>query len=106
MTSTPITVVDDHPIPIDEDRVADLQRDNPLFDADDELLHPDELHEQYKNVLGENDEWRVFRSGLVGHESYVFAWNHQLGFGLRIYDREGAFRNFVDAMMQAAEVVA
>jgi len=104
--TVPITRIDEHPIPIDEDRAAELQCESRQFDADDELLHPDQLHARYMDVLGENDEWRVFRSGLVGHKPYVFAWNHQLGFGLRVYDREEAFRNFVDAMMKAAEVVA
>ncbi len=106
MSEAPITLIDEHPIPIDENRAADLQRESRQFDADDELLHPDELHARYMDVLGENDTWRVFRSGLVGHEPYVFAWNHQLGYGLRFYDREGAFREFVHAMMDAAEVVA
>ena len=101
-----LTVIGEHPIPIDEGRAEDLQHSNPIFEDQKELLHPDELHERYKDVLAENDEWRVFRSHLHGHSGYVFLWNHQLGYGVRFSDEGGSFRKFVHAMMLSAEEVA
>jgi hypothetical protein len=101
-----LTVIGEHPIPIDEGRAEDLQHSNPMFEDKDDVLHPDELHERYKDVLAENDEWRVFRSHLYGHSGYVFLWNHQLGYGVRFYDEDGSFQNFVQVMMEAATVVA
>jgi hypothetical protein len=98
-----LTMITDHPIPIDEGRAEDLQHSNPMFEDEDDILHPDELHERYKEVLGENDEWRVFRSHLYGHSGYVFLWNHQLGYGIRIYDVDSSFQNFADVVSQAAE---
>ena len=101
-----LTVIEEHPIPIDEGRAAYLHHSNPMFEDQEEALHPDELHERYKDVLAENDEWRVFRSHLYGHSGYVFLWNHQLGYGVRFYDDGGSFRNFVHVMMEAAAEVA
>ena len=103
---TQLEVIGEHPIPIDEGRAADFQHSNPMFGDEDEILHPDELHERYKEVLAENGEWRVFRSHLYGHSGYVFLWNHQLGYGVRFYDEDGSFRNFVHVMMEAAAEVA
>lgn len=99
------TIITEHPIPLDEDRAEQLQETNPMFQNSEGVLHPDELHERYQDVLAENDEWRVFRSHLYGHSGYVFLWNHQLGYGIRFHDDEGAFRNFVHAMMLTAERV-
>jgi len=101
-----VSLIAEHPIPISEGRAEDLQHENETFVGNDYLMHPDELHERFKNVLAENHEWRVFRSGIYGHEGYVFMWNHQLGYGLRFYDEDGSFRSFVEAMMRAAEEVA
>jgi len=101
-----LTVITEHPIPIDEGRAEELQHSNPMFEDEGDLLHPDELHERYKDVLAENNEWRVFRSHLYGHSGYVFLWNHQLGYGVRFYDEDGSFRNFVQVMMEAATEVA
>jgi len=101
-----LTVIEEHPIPIDEGRAEDLQHSNPMFEDKDDALHPDELHERYKDVFAENDEWRVFRSHLYGHSGYVFLWNHQLGYGVRFYDEDGSFRSFVHVIMEAASEVA
>lgn len=101
-----LTVIGEHPIPIDEARAEDFQHSNPMFEDTDDIFHPDVLHERYKDVLAENDEWRVFRSRLYGHSGYVFFWNHQLGYGVRFNDEDGSFRNFVHVMMEAATEVA
>lgn len=97
-----ITVIEEHPLPLSEKDAEELQASNPMFQHNDDVLHPDELHERYKEILAENHEWRVFRSHLYGHSGYVFLWNHQLGYGLRFHDEEGSFRNFVHVMMEAA----
>lgn len=101
-----LTVIEEHPIPIDEGRAEYLQHSNPMFEDEDDVLHPDVLHERYKDVVAENDEWRVFRSSLYGHSGYVFLWNHQLGYGVRFYDEDGSFRSIVQMMMEAATEVA
>jgi len=96
-----ITIIDEHPIPLSEDRATELQESLPTFDTDDEVLHPDELHERYKDVLARNHEWCVFHSHLYGHSGYVFCWNHQLGYGIRFYDSEGSFESFVEVLAEA-----
>lgn len=101
-----LTVISEHPIPIDEGRAEELQHSNAMFEDKDDILHPDELHGRYKDVLAENEEWRVFRSHLYGHPGYVFFWNHQLGYGVRFYDEDGSFRSFVHVIMEAAAEVA
>lgn len=108
-----IDIIDEHPIPLSEERATELQESLPTFDAGDEVLHPDELHERYKDVLARNHEWSVFRSLLYGHSGYVFCWNHQLGHGIRFYDQaatgiphltedgEGSFESFVEVLAEA-----
>lgn len=103
MSVSGITVLTEHPIPIDEAGAEDLQHSNPMFQDRDEVLHPDELHELYKEVLAENHEWRVFRSQIHGQGGFVYIWNHQVGYGIRIYDVDSSFQNFADVVSQAAE---
>jgi hypothetical protein len=98
-----LTVIEKHPIPTSEDRAESLQQSNPTFEDRDRILHPDELHEQYKEVLAENCEWRVFRSYIYGHSGDVFFWNHQLGYGIRFHDEEGSAQNFFQVMAEATE---
>jgi hypothetical protein len=98
-----LTVITEHPIPIDRGRANILQDSNPMFKEQNRHLHPDELHEQYKDVFAENAEWRVFRSEIYGHSGYVYMWNYQLGYGVRIYDEDGSFQNFANALMSATE---
>jgi len=101
-----IEMIGEHPIPTDEGQAYALQDTNPQFDDVDEPLHPDELHATYKDVLAENNEWRIFRVDMYGHSGYVYCWNHQLGYGVKFYDEDGSFRSLVEVMMRAAEEVA
>lgn len=100
-----VEVITEHPIPTDVAGAEDLQHSNPMFRDRDELLHPDELHELYKDVLAENGEWRVFRSQLHGQGAYVYLWNHQLGYGVRFYDVDSTFLNFAEVMKEATEAL-
>jgi hypothetical protein len=101
-----VTTIDEHPLPLTVEAAEEFQTDHPQFRDRDEVLHPDELTEKYLDVLAENNDWRVFRVEIYGLESYVFAWNHQLGHGVRFLDEDGSFGSFVHAMMLSAEVVA
>ena len=94
-------IIDEHPIPLSEDRAATFQESHPQFDTVDRILHPDELHERYKEVLARNHEWCMFRSLLYGHSGYVFWWNHQLGYGVRFYDDKGSFESLVGVLSEA-----
>ena len=104
-TSHPISVIDQHPLPATVEEAEEVVRVNPMFEGD-EVPHPDEFHERYQNVLGENNEWRIFWIEMYPYSNTVFVWNHQLGFGLRVPDDEWQFRSLVEAMMRAAEEVA
>lgn len=99
-----VEVVEDHPVPISEERADELQSEHPLFRSQVGTLHPDQLHAEYKETLAQNHTWRVFRTPI--QSGYVFVWNHQMGYGYRVDDGEDEFRSLVHVMMQAAEVVA
>jgi hypothetical protein len=105
-TSHAISVIDQHPLPTTVEEAEEVVRINPQFEGVDDAPHPDTFHERYQNVLGENNEWRIFRVGMYPYSNTVFVWNHQLGFGLRVPDDEWQFRSLVEAMMRAAEEVA
>lgn len=102
-TSHHVQVIDEHPVPLKAEQAKQLQENNPTFTGlhDGEILHPDELHERYVEILSENHEWRIFRVHIYGFESNVFVWNHQLGFGIRIDDMEGQF----DVLQEAIAAV-
>ena len=70
-------MIEEHPIPVTESRAAELQETAPTFEDAAYVLHPDELHERYKDVLAQNDEWQFFRSDIYGHNGYVVCWNHR-----------------------------
>jgi len=99
-----VEIVEEHPVPITEERADELQSEHPLFRSQVGTLHPDQLHSEYKETLAQNHTWRVFRTPI--QRGYVYVWNHQMGYGLRVDDSEGEFRSLVHVMMQAAEVVA
>jgi hypothetical protein len=104
--SHPITVIDEHPLPTTVEDAEEIVRINPQFEGVDDVPHPDEFHDRYKDVLAETHEWRVFRAEMYPYSNTVFVWNHQLGFGLRVPDDEDQFRSLVETMMRAAEEVA
>lgn len=89
MQTNHISIIDEHPLPTTVEDAEKFQEENPMFDRNDEVLHPDELRDHYLNVIAENHEWRVFRIGIYGLEAKVYIWNHELGFGLRVADAEG-----------------
>jgi hypothetical protein len=101
-----VSVIAEPPIPTSVDAAEKWQANHPSFADREEPLHPDELYERYVDVLAETHEWRVYEVQIHGYENYVYIWNHQHGHGIRFYDCDGAFRLFVEAMMQTAEVVA
>lgn len=101
-----VSVISEPPIPTSVDGAEEFQANHPSFADREEPLHPDELYERYVEVLGKNNEWRVYEVQIHGYENYVYIWNHQAGHGIRFYDGEGSFRLFVEAMMRTAEVVA
>lgn len=101
-----VTIIEEHPLPTDEESVKELYEENPTFDEDSLVMHPDTLREKYMEVLGENTEWRIFRCHLYGHHGYVYLWNHQLGYGIRFEDVDNSYEGFVHAVMLTAKEVA
>ena len=57
-----ITIIDEHPIPLSEDRATELQELLPTFDTDNGVLHPDELHDQLGSGIEHLDEQGSFES--------------------------------------------
>jgi hypothetical protein len=96
----PFWRIHDHPLPLTQERADELQQENPTFTENPmhEHLSVDALHETYSETLAENDEWRLIDVHVYGHENVVYAWNHQMGFGLAFHASEGSFLSFADCM--------
>jgi len=74
----PITLLNDHPLPLGEDEAASLWNHNEQLQQEyNEPPHPDELHEAYTSKITETEMWEAFRIPLVGFTNRLYFWTQQ-----------------------------
>lgn len=88
MTAPAIRPIDEYPIPLTQEGIEELQRENPTFSETDreEPLSVDEVHEEYVEVIATEGDWEAHRVHIYGGEGTIYLWNHQAGRGYSMND--------------------
>jgi hypothetical protein len=99
----PITLLNDHPLPLGEDEAASLWNHNEQLQQEyNEPPHPDELHEAYTSKITETEMWEAFRIPLVGFTNRLYFWNSHGGHGFAINTQESESEAIAEIIMAVA----
>lgn len=96
---TAFTPITEYPLP-NHDEIDSFVANQPELDEEDEIT-VDTLHLDYVNRIARNGEWIVFTIELYGYGGSVYAWNRELGEGLRIPTDEWQFGSFAEVISLA-----
>jgi len=102
-----IVPVDEYPIPIGREKIIDMQvesveGDYGLLSYSEVVLTVDEFRERYVHEMVRTDEWSVFKY-LWRHGTWIYFWNHQLGYGFKVNSDWEIMCPFVELMQEFAD---
>lgn len=90
------SLVEDHPIPFDQEGIDQLWNrvDDPAMDEPPSV---DEAHEEYTRTIAEHGPWHVFRSVYpFGGGGRVVVWNREFGEGVAVVGECGNWHALVN----------
>lgn len=99
---TYIETIEEYPIPFDREEIVDIQVEQVgepfgLRSYSEVITSVDAFHERYIDEKIRTHEWSVFRN-FWNASGYMYFWNHQLGYGIRVDENWETMCGFVKIM--------